>query len=72
LFAAAPITGSANGSPQSTGYLFNVAWWPYQNINLTFQYTGFTRFNGASDNYDAAGRKASGNNTVYLLARFVF
>jgi DNA invertase Pin-like site-specific DNA recombinase len=36
------------------------------------QYTAYTRFNGGSTNYDGSGRNASGNNTVYLLARFVF
>jgi hypothetical protein len=72
LFAQAPISGSANGSPQSAGYLFNLSWWPQQNIDLGFQYTAYARFNGAGTNYDAAGRNASANNSVYLLARFVF
>ena len=72
LFVSAPVSGSANGSPQSTGYLLNLSWWPQQNIDLAFQYTGYTRFNGAATNYDGAGRAASGNNSVYLLARFVF
>lgn len=72
LFAAAPVSGSANGSPQSNGYLLNLSWWPQQNIDLAFQYTGYLRFNGAGTNYDAAGRNANGNNSVYLLARFVF
>jgi hypothetical protein len=43
-----------------------------QNIQLGVQYTGYTRFNGASVNYDGAGRLASGNNAVYLLGRFIF
>jgi hypothetical protein len=72
LFAVAPVSGSANGSPQSTGYLLNLTWWPEQNIGLTAQYTGYTRFNGASTNYDGSGRNANGNNSIYLLARFVF
>jgi hypothetical protein len=72
LFAAAPVSGSANGSPQSNGYLLSLAWWPQQNVNLMFQYTGYLRFNGAATNYDASGRNADGNNSVYLLARFVF
>jgi hypothetical protein len=66
------VTGSANGDPRSGGYIANLSWWPVQNIGLTFQYTGYTRFNGASTNYDSNGRNASSNNTVYLLARFVF
>jgi hypothetical protein len=66
------VTGSANGDPRSGGYIANVSWWPVQNIGLTFQYTGYTRFNGAGTNYDGSGRNASSNNTVYLVARFVF
>jgi len=72
LFAQAPVSGSANGSPASNGYLLNASWWPQQNVELAAQYTGYLRFNGASTNYDAAGRDANGNNSVYLLARFVF
>jgi hypothetical protein len=66
------VTGSANGDPRSDGYIANVSWWPVQNIGLTFQYTGYARFNGAGTNYDGSGRNASSNNTVYLVARFVF
>jgi hypothetical protein len=72
LFAQAPVSGSANGSPASNGYLLNASWWPQQNVELAAQYTGYLRFNGASTNYDAAGRDANGNNSVYLLARFIF
>ncbi len=68
-----PVTGNANnGDPRSAGYIANVSWWPVQNIGLTLQYTGYTRFNGAATNYDGAGRNASSNNTLYLVARFVF
>jgi hypothetical protein len=72
LFAQAAVSGSANGSPQSNGYILNLSWWPAQNVDLAAQYTGYFRFNGAQTNYDGAGRNASSNNTVYLLARFVF
>ncbi len=66
------LTGSANGDPRSAGYIGNLSFWPIQNLDLAFQYTGYTRFNGAAINYDGAGRDASDNNTVYLLARFLF
>jgi hypothetical protein len=65
-------TGSANGNPRSAGYIANFSVWPMQNLQLAAQYTGYTRFNGAAINYDAAGRNASGNNTVYLDVHFVF
>lgn len=67
-----PVFGNANGDPRSGGYIANVSWWPVQNIGLTLQYTGYTRFNGGGANYDGAGRNAGSNNTLYLLARFVF
>ena len=71
-YPQADVSGSANGSPQSSGYIFNFSVWPTQNLDLGAQYTGYTRFNGAANNYDAAGRNATGNNAIYLLARFVF
>jgi len=72
LYPQAALTGSANGSPRSAGYIANFSWWPLQNVDLAVQYTGYTRFNGGSTNYDGSGRNASDNNTTYLLARFVF
>jgi hypothetical protein len=72
LFPQAPLSGNANGDPRSSGLIGNISWWPVQNIGLTFQYTGYTRFNGAATNYDGAGRNAASNNTLYLVARFVF
>ena len=72
LFPQAPLSGNANGDPRSSGLIGNISWWPVQNIGLTFQYTGYTRFNGAATNYDGAGRNAGSNNTLYLVARFVF
>jgi len=72
LYPQASVTGNANGDPRSAGYLPSISYWPIQNIQLAFQYTGYTRFNGASTNYDGTGRDASSNNTAYLLARFIF
>jgi hypothetical protein len=72
LYAQTAVTGSANGDPRGAGYITNFSYWPMQNLQLGVQYTGYTRFNGAAINYDGAGRNASGNNTVYLLVRFIF
>ena len=72
LYAQAPVTGSLNGSPNSHGYILNATWWPSMNINVMAQYTGYLKFNGAGSNYDGAGRNASGNNSIYLSASFVF
>jgi hypothetical protein len=72
LYPEAAITGNLNGDPRSNGYILNLSWWPQQNVDFAVQYTGYWRFNGGSTNYDGALRNANGNNTVYLLARFVF
>lgn len=72
LFAPAAVSGSANGSPKSAGLIANLSWWPAQNLDLAAQYTAYTSFNGGDTNYDGSGRNASANNTLYLLARFVF
>jgi hypothetical protein len=66
LYAPAPLTGSNNGSPNTRGYTAQFAFWPVQNIDLSVNYTGYTKFNGASTNYDGANRNASDNNTTYV------
>lgn len=72
LFTQAAVSGSANGDPRGAGYIANFSYWPWQNLQLSAQYTGYTRFNGGNTNYDGAGRNANANNTVYLVARFIF
>jgi hypothetical protein len=67
-----PVTGNFNGDPRGTGYIANFTYWPWQNLLLSAQYTGYTRFNGAQNNYDGAGRSASANNTFYLDAKVIF
>lgn len=67
-----PTNGSASGSPDSDGYIAQVAYWPVQNIDLTLQYTGYLNFNGRSKNYDGEGRNASANNSLYGLVWFIF
>ena len=66
------VSGNANGDPRSAGYIANFSYWPWQNLQLAAQYTGYTRFNGGATNYDGAGRNASANNTIYLDVKFLF
>jgi hypothetical protein len=72
LYAPNPLTGSANGDPRGAGYIANVSYWPWQNLQLAAQYTAYTRFNGGTTNYDGSGRSASANNTIYLDAKIIF
>lgn len=62
-----PVTGSANGSPDSDGIIAEIAFFPWQNIRLSAMYTAYTEFNGRANNYNGTGRDASGNNTLYVL-----
>jgi hypothetical protein len=82
LYAPDPIDGSANGSPNSRGFVFEFDWmpwnygapWPYSTLGLKLgvQYTLYTQFNGGSSNYDGFGRNASDNNTFLAFAWFMF
>ena len=79
---ANPITGSANGSPNTNSFLFEADYIPfgkgtsmtdpYLNLRLSVQYWAYTQFNGASTNYDGAGRNAAGNNTLYFVGNIMF
>ena len=72
LYAPAEVDGSATGSPDSRGWLAQVAYFPWQNVQMTLQYTGYEKFNGGNSNYDGFGRSASDNDSLYLQAWFVW
>ncbi len=72
LFAPVAVSGSANGSPKSDGYIAQFSYWPVQNVQLALQYKGYSKFNGAGTNYDGLNRNASGNNSLYLMVWFNF
>ena len=65
------VMGSANGSPNSKGYVAEVNYLPIQNVKLALRYTGYQQFNGASSDY-TPGRNASDNNNLFLLAWIMF
>ena len=82
LYAPAPLTGSANGKPNSNAFIFEADYvpfgkadsWagPFVNVKLGVQYTLYTQFNGGTSNYDGFGRAASDNNALYVFAWFIF
>jgi hypothetical protein len=67
LYAATPVTGSANNSPNSNGYIVEINYLPWLNTKLQLQYVGYEKFDGLKSNYDGSGRNASDNNTLYGL-----
>jgi len=72
LFAPASVTGSRTGSPNSRGGVGELAINPWQNTRFGLQYQFYSLFNGASSDYDASGRKASDNNTLFLYLWLAF
>jgi len=72
IFAPASVTGSRTGSPNSRGLIGEAAVNPWQNTRLGLQYTAYTLFNGASNDYDASGRKAADNNNLFLYLWLAF
>ncbi|MBI1424286.1 MAG: hypothetical protein GC149_12520 [Gammaproteobacteria bacterium] len=72
---AASAMGNANGSPDTSGWIGEVDWLPLENrenLKLGLRYTVYTKYNGASTNYNGAGRNASDNNSVYAYAWLMF
>lgn len=73
LYASAPVFGSANGSPNTAGAIGEFNFNAWLNTRLGLQYTAFTRFNGASQQYDTnRGRNAADNNTLFLYTWWAF
>lgn len=72
LFPPADVTGSRTGSPNSRGAIGEFAVNPWQNTRFGLQYVAYSLFNGASNDYDAAGRKAADNNTLFLYLWLAF
>jgi hypothetical protein len=72
IFAPASVTGSRTGSPNSRGEIGEFAVNPWQNTRFGLQYVLYNLFNGASSDYDAAGRKAADNNTLFAYLWVAF
>jgi len=72
LYAPAPVVGSRTGSPKNDGLIAEIDVMPWQNLRLQFQYVAYDQFNGSSSNYDGFGRRASDNNTLYILTWLLY
>jgi hypothetical protein len=70
--AGTAVLGSATGTPDTQGMVFEVDFLPWLNTKLGVQYTLYTKFNGTSRNYDGFGRSASDNNTLYVFVWTAF
>lgn len=72
LYAPAPVDGSANGKPNTRGFVAEVDLNPWENTRVGLQYTGYSKFNGGKSDYDGSGRRASGNNTLFGFVWLAF
>ena len=72
LYAPVAVFGSKAGIPDSRGIRTQIDYIPWENTQLSMQYFAYSKFNGASNNYDGFGRNASDNNMLYLQFWFTF
>ncbi len=70
---------SLNGAPDTSGWVAELNYMPWLNTKFSVQYTGYNKYYGGSSylwsNADGSvtlPRKASDNNTLYLLAWFSY
>jgi len=78
----ATLYGTFTGSPNTSGWIAELAYLPYMkggpsfwqwfNARLGAQYTFYDKFDGASRNFDGMGRNAHNNNTLLLYAWIMF
>ncbi len=72
LYAPNSVIGSANGKPDSNGWIVEFDYLPWLNTKFIVQYTIYDKFNGGTSNYDGSGRSASDNNTLFIAAWLMF
>ena len=62
------VNGNLSGNPATRGWTYEAFWTPIQYIRIGAQYTAYSRYNGASNNYDGLGRNARDNNSLFIYA----
>jgi hypothetical protein len=80
--ADATLYGTFTGSPNSAGWVTEIAYlpfsyggpafWPWLNMRIGLQYTLWNKFDGATTNINGAGRNAHNNNTIFAYAWIMF
>lgn len=73
----ASLYGTPDGSPNTTSVIIQgdylplnknlLSVYPWFNPKLTVQYVHYFKFDGSTDNVDGTGRKASDNDTLFVL-----
>ena len=68
---AATVNANLSGNPGTRGLTYEAFWMPiefsgYRYVRIGVQYTAYSKFNGASSNYDGMGRDAKDNNSLFF------
>ena len=66
LYDPTRVQGNVSGNPAVRGWTYEAFWTPIQYVRVGLQYTRYDKYNGASRNYDGAGRNASDNNSLFF------
>jgi hypothetical protein len=64
--ASTRVSGNLSGNPATRGSTYELFWMPTQYVRVGVQYTAYSKFNGATNNYDGLGRNAHDNDTLFL------
>lgn len=73
LYPSGEISGSSTGSPNTSGGVAELTFNAWENTRLGLQYTLYSKFNGASTEYDVpGGRRAGDNNNLYVYLWMAF
>lgn len=71
-YGMGPVMGSANGRPDTTGWIAELDYLPVENVKLALRRTAYRKFNGGTTDYDGFGRSAADNNNWFLMGWFMF
>ena len=76
------LYGTFTGSPNSANWITEVAYlpfmrggpsfWPWLNARIGLQYIRWDKFDGATSNFNGAGRNAHANNTIFAYLWVAF
>ena len=50
------VNGNLSGNPATRGLTYEAFWMPVQYARVGVQYTAYSKYNGATDNYDGLGK----------------
>lgn len=64
--ASTRVNGNLSGNPGTSGFTYEAFWMPVQYARVGVQYTAYSKYNGATDNYDGMGRNAKDNNSLFI------